>query len=378
MIGITLGDPAGIGPEITLKALATFKNPQSAFRIIGSLAMLLDLNKRLKLNLSLEPLVLDVIPNFKYQFGKINLRCGLAALQALEIGVELLKIGKIKGIVTAPICKESLRLTGFSYPGQTEFFATAFKVKNYAMLAYSPKLKIIFVTTHKPLSEVSQYITTNAVLAKIMLINNFLRKICPSQAKGRFDGLRSAVRFPQIAVFSLNPHAFEFSRGEEKKIVEAIKRARRLGINVFGPFPADTINELINTKGLCPFESPKRFFLKTRGDEGFPLNTKGLCPFESPKIRLRRIKTRRDEGFPLIKDDPNRVCFDALVAMYHDQGMIPVKLLGRDEGVNVTLGLPFPRTSPLHGCAFDIAGKGIANPSSMIAAIKLCRKLTHY
>lgn len=301
MIGITLGDPAGIGPEITLKALVQFPNAISQIRIIGSLALLEDLKRRLDLKLNLEPLVFDVIPNFKYQFSKVNQRCGFAAFSALEIGVELLKVGVIKGIVTAPICKESLRLAGFLFPGQTEFLATALKAKRYAMFAYSPQLKIIFVTSHQPLSKVASSITPGLVLEKILLLNDFLTHY-------------QRVAKPRIAVFSLNPHSYEFSLGEEQRIAGAIKRANKIGIKTKGPFPSDTINELV-----------KRF--------------------------------------------------DGFVAMYHDQGMIPVKLLARDEGVNITLGLPFVRTSPLHGCAFDIAGKGIANPGSMIAAIKLGMKI---
>lgn len=298
MIGITLGDPAGIGPEVVLKAVAKIRNAQSKIRIIGSLAMLSDLKERLALKLNLKQLVFDVIPKFNYQLGKTDEKCGKFALSGLEVGVELLKMGFLKGIVTAPICKESLIKAGFKYPGHTEFLAKVFLVKRYAMLAYSPQLKIIFVTTHKPISQVAKSITKTAVLEKILLLNDFL------------SNYQKLIN-PKIAVLGLNPHTFEFSYGEEERIFQAIKEARKRGITATGPFPSDTINELIEK-------------------------------------------------------------FDGFVAMYHDQGMIPMKLLARDKGVNVTLGLPYPRTSPLHGCAFDIAGKGIANPSSMISAIKLC------
>ena len=307
MIGITLGDPAGIGPEITLKAIAALRNPYRVIRIIGSRAILENLKKKLKIKLDLEPLVFDVVHSFKYQFGKTDKRCGISALKALDIAVELLKAGKINGIVTAPICKDSLRLAGFKYPGHTEFLADAFKVKKYAMLAYSPNLKIAFVTIHKPLREVAKYITTDRVLEKILLLNDFL------SSKLEIRNSKLEIR---IAVLAFNPHAFEFSTGEEDKIVQAIKQAQKLDIKVSGPFPADSINELIGK-------------------------------------------------------------FDGIVAMYHDQGMIPIKLLARDQGVNITLGLPYPRTSPLHGCGFDIAGQGIANPSSMQAAIDLCLLLAN-
>jgi 4-hydroxythreonine-4-phosphate dehydrogenase len=317
MIGITLGDPAGIGPEITLKALTALHNPHKAIRIIGSLDMLEGLKKNFKLKLDLAPLVFDVVPNFKYRFGKTDNRCGIAALDALNIGVEMLKAGKINGIVTAPICKESMRLAGFKYPGHTEFLAHAFKAKKYAMLAYSPKLKIAFVTIHKPLRETAKDITTDKVLEKIILLNDFLlHELCALHGASHKKRLASSVKPLALCVLAFNPHSFEFSTGEEEKIVKAINKAKRLGIKVSGPYPSDTINELIGK-------------------------------------------------------------FDGLVAMYHDQGMIPVKLLARDQGVNVTLGLPYPRTSPLHGCGFDIAGKGIANPSSMKAAIDLCLQLVN-
>jgi 4-hydroxythreonine-4-phosphate dehydrogenase len=311
MIGITFGDPAGIGPEILLKSLTKISSPLSKVRVIGSLQILEDIRKKLNLKLDIESLVYDVIPGFRYQFGKVQKSCGVAALTALELAIDLLKTGQINGIVTAPICKEAIRLAGFKFPGHTEFLANAFGIKEYAMLAYSPNLKIIFVTTHKPLHEVAKNIATKAVLAKILLLNDFL--FLAQDSKIRCQPRPSSF-IPRIGVLALNPHSFEFSAGEEEKIAKAIKKAQKLGIKVSGPFPSDTINELLNK-------------------------------------------------------------YDGIVAMYHDQGMIPVKLLARDKGVNLTLGLPYPRTSPLHGCAFDIAGKGIANPSSMQAAIKLCLKL---
>lgn len=301
MIGITLGDPAGIGPEITLKAIEKIHSPQTKIRLIGSLPIFEALKKRLTIKFDLAPLVYDVIPEFPYQFGLIQKSCAIAALNALEVAIELLKSGRIKGLVTAPVCKESLRLIGFKYPGHTEFLAQTFKVKRYAMLAYSPHIKIVLVTIHQPVGKVAKSITANKVLEKILLLNDFLTN------QLLWHKPKSGIK---IGVLAFNPHSFEFSLGEEERIVKAIRQAKKLGVKAFGPFPSDTINELINR-------------------------------------------------------------FDGLVAMYHDQGMIPLKLLARNQGVNITLGLPYPRTSPLHGCALDIAGKGIANPSSMLAAIKL-------
>jgi 4-hydroxy-L-threonine phosphate dehydrogenase PdxA len=228
-------------------------------------------------------------------------------------------------------------MTGFPFPGQTEYFAAEFGVKKYGMLAWSEQLKIILVTIHQPLKDVPKLITAENVLEKIILLNNYLKHY-------------EKKRKPKIGVLALNPHAFEFTCGAEESIWKAIKSARKLGISVDGPIPADSA-----------FLLPSPFSLL-------------------PK-------------------------YDAFVAMYHDQGMLPVKLLSQGSGacpapfykkdsskcnltgktqasfknwcgVNMTLGLPFIRTSPLHGVAFDIAGKNIADPSSMISAINLCLKLT--
>ncbi|MEO0070809.1 MAG: 4-hydroxythreonine-4-phosphate dehydrogenase PdxA [candidate division WOR-3 bacterium] len=297
LVGITMGDPAGIGPEIILKALRGTKRKNIV--LIGSLAVFEEEKKRLRINTDL-PQIIDTGSVGKYQMGRVEKNSGVAALKALELGVTLLKEEKIAALVTAPVAKEALRLAGFSYPGQTELLAARLGVRRYAMLAWSPNFKVVFVTIHLPIAQVSRHITTAAVREKIYLLDKFLR----------LEG----SRHPKIAVFALNPHSEEFSLGEEKKIAQAVTWARKQGIIADGPFPADS--------------------LFARGKE-----------------------------------------FDGFVAMYHDQAMIPAKILSKGKGVNVTLGLGKIRTSPLHGVAFDIAGKGIASASSMLAAIKLAQHL---
>ena len=312
MIGITLGDPAGIGPEVVLKALPHF--PRARLLLIGSRAILARTARKLRFALPARVQFHDDGSDFAFAYGKVQKRCGEAALRALETGVSLLKQGVINGLVTAPVSKEALRLAGFKFPGQTEFLGARLGAKRHAMLAYADDreeagtaragrrtqaLRIVFVTIHRPIAEVPKAITAKLVVEKVRLLHDFLR-------------LREGIRRPRIAVLALNPHAYEFSRGEEARIAQGIRLARRA--RVAGPFPADTIVQLL---------------------------------------------TR----------------FDGFVAMYHDQAMIPAKLLAQGRGVNVTIGLPCIRTSPLHGTAFDIAGKGIAQPGSMIAAVETALRL---
>lgn len=302
-IGITLGDPAGVGPETVLRALKTTSHRD--ILLIGSAEVLARETKRLKIEppgIGLE----DTGPVGSYRYGMVQKSCGRAAWQALEKGVELLKKGVIGALVTAPVSKEALRLAGFPFPGQTEFLAHRLGARRYAMLAWSRRFKVIFVTIHLPLGQVAPRITAQAVREKIVLLDDFLRQ----ESRHRFPrGGR-----PRIGVLALNPHGREFSRGEERWIERGIKLARKSGVVAEGPFPADA------------------------------------------------IFAHLDE-------------FDGFVAMYHDQAMIPAKLLSRGQGVNVTLGLGKIRTSPLHGVAFDIAGQGVASFSSTRAAIRLARKL---
>jgi 4-hydroxythreonine-4-phosphate dehydrogenase len=309
-LGITVGDPAGIGPEIILKSLA--RMPRLRPRIIGPRDVFEREQKRLHTTVDLSLVDDSVEGPGAYEYGKPQVSCGSTALLALEMGVYRLLKGHIRALVTAPVSKQALRMAGFKWPGQTEFLAARLGSKRSAMLAWTPKFKVVFVTIHEPLARVSRYITAAALADKTELLDRFLRD--------------TGVKRPRICVMAFNPHAAEFSLGEEKRIAAGVARARRTGINAIGPIPADAAVASV-TRSLDP----------------------------------------------LI---PRSLSFDGYVAMYHDQAMIPAKLLGRDQGVNLTLGLGRIRTSPLHGVAFDIAGNGIASAGSMLSAIRLARRLS--
>ena len=204
-------------------------------------------------------------------------------------------------------------MAGFRWPGQTEFLAERLGRKRHAMLAWTPKFKVVFVTIHEPLARVSRHISAAAVAEKADLLNQLLRD--------------TGVKRPRLCAMAFNPHGAEFSLGEEKRIAAGVALARKAGINAVGPIPADAaVASLSATRPLDPLT-------------------------------------------------PRPPAFDGFIAIYHDQAMIPAKLLGRDQGVNLTLGLGRIRTSPLHGVAFDIAGQGIASPGSMISAIRLAQRL---
>jgi 4-hydroxythreonine-4-phosphate dehydrogenase len=311
-IGITVGDPAGIGPEIILKALERL--PRLRPRVFGPRDVFEREQRRLRVEVDLDLVDDSVEGPGRYEYGRPQARCGGTALLALEMGVYRLLKGGIRALVTAPVSKEALRMAGFRWPGQTEFLAERLGRRRHAMLAWTPKFKVVFVTIHEPLARVSRKVTSAAVTEKTELLNEFL---CDT-----------GVKRPRICVMAFNPHGVEFSLGEEERITAGVARARRAGINAVGPVPADAA-----VAGLSRVR-PSSFV---------------LCPSDLP--------------------------YDGYVAMYHDQAMIPAKLLGRDRGVNLTLGLGHVRTSPLHGVAFDIAGKGVASAGSMLAAIQLAQRL---
>jgi len=310
-LGITMGDPAGVGPEIILKALS--RMPRLRCRVFGSPGVFEREQSRLGTKVDLS-CVEDVAGRLGVvKMGRARRNCGAVAFACLEAGVRELGACRVSVLVTAPVSKEALRMAGFHWPGQTEFLVERLGAKRHAMLAWTPRFKVVFVTIHEPLARVSRHITAAAVAEKAGMLSRFLRD--------------SGVARPRICVMAFNPHAAEFSLGEEKRIAAGIALARKAGINAVGPIPADAaIATLSSTRSLTPFL-------------------------------------------------PSSLQFDGFVAMYHDQAMIPAKALGRDQGVNVTLGLGRIRTSPLHGVAFDIAGKGIASPESMLAAIRLAQRL---
>ncbi len=321
-IGITIGDPAGIGPEVSLKAchskeVLTLCSPVliGDAQYLSHWSRIFDLPRGLdsipapsRLPAVIEsPVVYDLrnIPG-SIEMGREQAEAGRAAAEFIEAGVSLCQSSEIDAIVTAPINKRALFLAGYSFPGHTEFLAHLTGTKEFAMTFFSPSLRVALLTTHVPLSKVAEYVERTALERLIRLIDRELR------------GLGFVE--PRIAVAALNPHGAEgglFGIEEAAEMIPAINSCREQdGINVTGPESGDTI-----------------FLRASRGE------------------------------------------FDIVLSCYHDQGLIPVKCMSFGQAVNVTLGLPFIRTSVDHGTAFDIAGQGKAEHSSMIAAIKLAVEL---
>jgi 4-hydroxythreonine-4-phosphate dehydrogenase len=320
-IGITMGDPAGIGPEVVLKAVAEEEIRRACIPvIIGDAQLLAHTARTLDLQSGYdivradedfpehaEPVIyhLDNISGL-IEPGIESGTAGKAAGGYIEAAVELCAAGNIDAVATAPINKRALFLAGYSFPGHTEFFAHLTGAEEYAMAFVAGNLRIVLLSTHVPLAEAIRLVERDRIVKRINLTNRELQ--------------RWGIERPRIAVAALNPHGAEgglFGVEEASEILPAIDACRRDDINVQGPFSADTV-----------------FLRASRGE------------------------------------------FDGVIACYHDQAMIPVKCLSFGEAVNVTLGLPFIRTSVDHGTAFDIAGKGLAEHSSMVAAIKLAAELS--
>lgn len=320
-IGITMGDPAGIGPEVVLKAVAEEEVRRTCIPvIIGDAQLLAHTARTLDLQSGYdivradepfpehsEPVIyhLDNITGF-IEPGIESGAAGKAAGSYIEAAVELCAAGSIDAVATAPINKRALFLGGYSFPGHTEFFAHLTGSEEYAMAFVAGNLRIVLLSTHVPLAEAIRLVERDRIVRRINLTNRELQ--------------RWGIEKPRLAVAALNPHGAEgglFGVEEASEIMPAIDSCRRDEINVQGPYSADTV-----------------FLRASRGE------------------------------------------FDGVIACYHDQAMIPVKCLSFGEAVNVTLGLPFIRTSVDHGTAFDIAGKGLAEHSSMVAAIKLAAELS--
>lgn len=288
-IGITLGDPAGVGPEIIRAALASRNLPRDIdCKVIGEAGTTIA--------------------------GTPTPDSARSALTAMEEAASLANSREIDAIVTGPIHKARMTDVGFAFPGQTEFFAARSGTTNYAMLLTGGAITVALVTTHVPFRDVPELLKTSEIVRVGKLLDNFLR--------------RRGIAQPRIAVAGLNPHA-----GESGKI-------GREEIDIIAPAVAQLNRSLLTNA------SPARTF-------------EGPIPPDTLFFHLANGK------------------WDAALCMYHDQGLIPLKLHAFHSGVNVTLGLPFPRTSPDHGTAFDIAGKGIARADSMIAAINLAAELAH-
>lgn len=313
-IGITMGDPAGIGPEIIVKALSD----RDVFKrciplVIGDYSILCGYARELGITLELAPYpdeviggeairVLSITDLGRINRGVVSGEAGHAAGMYIRKGAEMAIDGMLDALVTAPINKESFNMGGFSYPGHTEFLAHLTGTEDFAMMLMGRTLKVVLLTTHCPLMEVSGRLTIKETLRIIRLTHRALKEKFEKDA-------------PRLALASLNPHAGEngLLGTEEITILKpAAIAARKEGINITDPMPSDTL-----------------FYKAVKGG------------------------------------------YDAVICPYHDQALIPLKLLHFDDGVNVTLGLPFIRTSPDHGTAFDIAGKGIADPASLKAAIEV-------
>ena len=314
-IAITLGDPAGIGPEIVAKLFSQPEGLPSSI-VVGDPGIIERAVRALGLPLTVNVIatpeqakcvanIIDVIQPgeslaIDLPIGRVDARAGQAAFDAIVLAIELARAGRVRAITTAPINKEAMHAAGIKYPGHTEILADyGGATSDVAMMLINDELRVVLVTIHMSLRDVVNAITIERELATIRLANDAARKL--------------GVQFPRVAVAGLNPHASEngmFGSEDNEIIIPAVARARSEGIDASGPWPGDTI------------------FMRARRGE-----------------------------------------FDIVVAQYHDQGLIPVKYLGIDNGVNITLGLPFIRTSVDHGTAFDIAGKGIADPTSLRVAL---------
>jgi 4-hydroxythreonine-4-phosphate dehydrogenase len=311
-IAISLGDPAGIGPEIVARALAA--RPELDVVVYGDVGVLARAASaagvtppaagRVRAVTKLAPA--DITP------GQPSEAAGRAQLAYLVAATDAALAGEVGAIVTAPISKQWIATAGFEFPGHTEYLASRASAPEFAMMLAGPTLRVTVATTHVPLRDVPRLLTVEGIAAAISLTAEALER-------------RFGIASPRVAVAGLNPHAGEAGRfgDEEPRLVEpAIERARAriseagLAANVTGPHVPDAV---------------------------FRQAAKGG--------------------------------FDAVVALYHDQGLIPLKLLDFDEGVNVTLGLPFVRTSPDHGTAYDIAGTGKARPDSFLAALDLAARM---
>jgi len=325
VLGLTSGDPAGIGPEICLHALcepgvrkhctpvlfgdaAVLERVARATGIPSAKCRTISISQLAKISRIHQPLIVDcaAIDAAKIVPGEISAACGRAGYIYIERAIQAALAGRIDGVVTAPIHKESLNLAGVKFPGHTEIFTALTKAKRTCMMLYSDKLAVSMATTHIGYAETPRKLSVQRVLEVIELTADAMRRL--------------RRREPRLGVCGLNPHAGEHglfgNREEEKFIVPAVTQARAQGIQVTGP--------------LVP-------------DAAFTAGQRGK--------------------------------FDALVTLYHDQGHIPFKMLAFDTGVNITLGLPIIRTSVDHGTAFDIAWQGRADPTSLFSAMRVATEL---
>ncbi|MDD5409319.1 MAG: 4-hydroxythreonine-4-phosphate dehydrogenase PdxA [Candidatus Omnitrophica bacterium] len=309
-VGLTIGDPAGIGPAIALKALEALKG-QVNFRVIGDSFVLNRAARALRIkSLPAELIDLNNVQRRSFSFGRINALNGKASLGYLDAAAELLRKKEIDCLVTCPVSKEAVTLAGSKFTGHTEYLAKEFNCKDLVMMLVNDKLRFSLLTRHIPLKDVCGQITRSG------LENNILNTI---------KGLKRlfSIRKPRIVICGVNPHASDngIIGTEELRIIKPAilnLRNKHEDAAIIGPLPADVA-----------------IYQAAKGN------------------------------------------FDCVIALYHDQALIPLKLTDFNTGINLTLGLPFVRTSPLHGTAFDLAVNPVlANPGSLISAVKLAIQCT--
>ncbi|MBW2491361.1 MAG: 4-hydroxythreonine-4-phosphate dehydrogenase PdxA [Deltaproteobacteria bacterium] len=326
IVGITMGDPVGIGPEIILLSLCK----SSIYNIcrplvIGDFKILNAAKNCVRSKLHINPVkdphkgiykigtidllnLSETIPD-KVSWGNPTVETGKAMMHYIKAAANLATKGRIAAMVTCPINKMAMQVAGYPYNGHTELLAELTRSENVAMMLAGNRLRVVLVTIHVPLKEVPSLLSEQKVLLTIKLTWQTLRE-------------RFGLKTPRIAVAGLNPHAGEggmFGNEEKNIIIPAIHDARNQGFDIAGALPPDTV-----------------FYQAANGR------------------------------------------YDAVVSMYHDQGLIPFKLIHFNDGVNITLGLPIIRTSVDHGTAYDIAGKGIADPGSLTAAITMAAQQAEY
>ena len=306
-IAITTGDPAGIGPEITSKAIRFLKlRKDIIFIVYGKLDIFNDGNPIVKIDKSTDATSPENIYwieiDSKIQMGKPTAESGKIAYEVLSRCADDLNSGQLDSVVTAPVSKEAIRHSQSDFIGHTEFFATSSNTKNVIMSFWGPYFNLSLLTTHITVSEVSKYLTSTSLKTKFRLIHQETNKL---------------IEDPRIAMLGVNPHAGENGAfgNEDQLIASVLQELAEEDIHIDGPFPADT-------------------FFATKATS-----------------------------------------YDMIISAYHDQGLIPFKMISVDEGVNVTLGLPFIRTSVDHGTAYDIADKGIASEKSLLQAISFAEKM---
>ena len=337
-LAITMGDPAGVGAEIILKAFSHKDFLQKYKCLVVGEKSVLDFYKNLlKIDTpEFEIIDLDVVKN-DFEYGKVSKKCGEAAFRYIEKAIDLAKNGEVDAVITCPINKEALHLAGHNYPGHTEIFAQKCGVKNYTMLFKVENVCVVHCTTHCSLRQAIDLISTQKVKENILLLNKALKTFgvrshgddgchdchgddgCHGDnARHGGDDRHGDDARPRIAVAGLNPHAGEnglFGDEEIRHIIPAIEWAKQNGIDASGPFPPDTV-----------------FASAFKGN------------------------------------------YDGVVAMIHDHGFVALKSRDFEAGVNITVGLPIIRTSVGHGTAFDIAGKNLASEKSLLAAVDIAWK----